>query len=76
MIEISEEQIVKLLLYVHSKLLETPCDHSLKFSLQWAKQNRLNPMQFTDFLEEHGGFCDCEVVTNVPEDMSLDLDLE
>ena len=76
MIEISEEQIVKLLLYVHSKLLETPCDHSLKFSLQWAKQNRLNPMHLTSFLKKYGGFCDCEVVTNVSNDMSLELDLE
>ena len=40
------------------------CDHSHRFTKQWLKDNQQSPDQVVAWLEQHGGFCDCEVIAN------------
>ena len=41
------------------------CDHTFRFTEQWAKSNRLDIIDLYQFLNAQGGFCDCEVCFNV-----------
>ena len=40
------------------------CDHSLKATLEWLRVNRLDIEPVVAWLQDNGGFCDCEVVAN------------
>lgn len=42
------------------------CDFELTFTSQWCRQNGLAIEHIVRWTEAHGGFCDCEVVCNVP----------
>jgi len=55
-----------LIKYVESKLYEYPCDHSLRFSIEWAKMEDLDIEYVIEILQSEGGYCDCEVVMNLP----------
>ena len=41
------------------------CDHTLREATQWIEQNNLDPEKVIPWLNDHGGFCDCEVISNV-----------
>ena len=41
------------------------CDHTFRFTERWAKSNGLDIIDLYQFLNAHGGFCDCEVCFNV-----------
>lgn len=41
------------------------CDHTFRFTEQWANQNRVDIIDLYQFLNAYGGFCDCEVCFNV-----------
>jgi tetratricopeptide (TPR) repeat protein len=43
------------------------CDHSFRFTEKWAENNNVNIINLYQFLNAHGGFCDCEVCFNVSE---------
>jgi hypothetical protein len=45
------------------------CDHTLKETIEFLKSNKLNPEVVVPWLGEHGGFCDCEVICNVYDDV-------
>ena len=45
------------------------CDHTLKETIEFLKSNKLNPEVVVPWLGEHGGFCDCEVIYNVYDDV-------
>jgi len=45
------------------------CDHSLKESIEFIKSRKLDPEVVVPWLGEHGGFCDCEVIYNVYDDV-------
>jgi tetratricopeptide (TPR) repeat protein len=49
---------------------ETPgCDHTFRFTEQWAEKNGVDIIELYQFLNAHGGFCDCEVCLNVAEEI-------
>lgn len=48
------------------------CDHTFRFTTQWAARNNLDPIDLYQFLNAHGGFCDCEVCFNVEPDIFED----
>ena len=67
---LSEEQLESLLDYVDVELEATPCDHSLKHTMEWARAVGVDPIRLRDSLLEFGGGCDCEVVLNIdPEEI-------
>ena len=74
MIKITSIQIENLKAYIEKKLDSTPCDHSLRFSKDWTDSNGFDFNNLIDILEENGGFCDCEVVMNLPDNEDLVID--
>ena len=41
------------------------CDHTLKEAAQWIEDNKLDQDKVIPWLNDNGGFCDCEVISNV-----------
>lgn len=74
MIILTKLQISKLTLYLDRKLKDEGCDRSRKWTIKWAKRNSINIDNLIDALDDNGGFCDCEVVLNIPPDYDLILE--
>ncbi len=43
------------------------CDHTLKQTFEFIRERSVPEENMVAWLEEHGGFCDCEVISNVEE---------
>jgi hypothetical protein len=43
------------------------CDHTLRETIGFLTSRGLNPAVVIPWLEQHGGYCDCEVIYNVEE---------
>jgi hypothetical protein len=43
----------------------SPCDHSLSDTIQWLGENGEDPEPVVSWLRDNGGYCDCEVISNV-----------
>lgn len=50
---------------VEDQLEQEPCDHTLRLTEAWLASNGHTPSAVVRWLRDHGGYCDCEVVTNV-----------
>jgi len=50
----------------------SPCDHTLKDTVQFLERKKIDVERAVSWLREHGGYCDCEVLGNV-EDEFRDL---
>jgi len=74
MVILKEKQVNELCIFIESKIKNTGCDHSLKNTFKWAEKNGINKDDLIDVLESHGGFCDCEVTMNLPEDCDLEIE--
>lgn len=74
MIKITSIQIENLKAFIEKKLDSSTCDHSLRFAKTWADSNSVDFNDLIDILEENGGFCDCEVVMNLPDNGDLVID--
>ena len=57
--------------FVDARVRSDGCDHSRRFTNLWANENGVDFGELEDVLDNHGGFCDCEVVLNLPEDVSI-----
>jgi hypothetical protein len=44
-----------------------PCDHTLRETISFLRQRNLEIERVVPWLQNHGGYCDCEVVYNVEE---------
>ena len=44
-----------------------PCDHTLGSTIEFLESRGHNPEAIIPWLEEHGGYCDCEVIYNVDD---------
>jgi len=44
---------------------EHGCDHTLRLTLQFLKNNGIDDDTVVTWLNEQGGYCDCEVLGNV-----------
>ncbi len=51
--------------FIEIKLEDEPCNHSLRFSMQFMMENRLNFPRVSSWLQENGGFCDCKVLEQI-----------
>lgn len=51
------------MLFEHLKYLK--CDNTLKQSKNFLKANNLDVAANVEWLENNGGYCDCEVLMNV-----------
>ena len=46
---------------------DEPCGHSLNQTLEFLRDRGLPEEKIVAWLEEHGGYCDCEVISNVED---------
>ncbi len=51
--------------WLEKKLDATPCDHTHRFTLQYARTNELDEEALLEWLRDYGGVCDCEVLAQV-----------
>lgn len=59
---ISQDQLADLISSVSST---AGCDNTLSGAKAWALRNSVDPIDLYQFLNAHGGFCDCEIHLNV-----------
>ncbi|MFG1490844.1 DUF2695 domain-containing protein [Oceanospirillum sp. HFRX-1_2] len=62
------EELKNLLSYLDRE--DAPhCDHTLRETINFLKSCNLEPATIVPWLNEHGGYCDCEVIFNVYDDV-------
>ena len=47
--------------------LEVGCDHTPKITIAFLNENKLSQNIILPWLQEQGGYCDCEILANVEE---------
>ena len=70
---LGKANVKKLFKYIEAQLKSAPCDHTLRHTEQWLKDN-LTDEKAEKALEEikaQGGYCDCEVLLNCYEDYDI-----
>ena len=60
-----KEEIEELFDYLETKLEREPCNHTLRFSMQFMMENRLNFPKLSNWLQQNGGYCDCKVLEQI-----------
>jgi len=73
---LTENQVTELCVFIENRIENVGCDHSLKNTFEWAEKNGIDKADLIDVLELNGGFCDCEVTMNLPENCDLEIELE
>jgi Protein of unknown function (DUF2695) len=43
------------------------CDHTYRFTNKWISENKQKSSPVFEWLEENGGFCDCEIAANAQD---------
>jgi hypothetical protein len=51
--------------FVEKKLGAEECNHSLRYSMQYMMENRLDFPKLSSWLQQNGGFCDCKVLEQI-----------
>ena len=69
---ITNEQLKALFDYLNNLLEKQGCDDTSRFAIAWLENNGHPTQDVIDWLEENGGYCDCEVVMNVLYEMFED----
>lgn len=62
-IPVSKENLKGLFDWLDAKL--DKCDHTLKYTIQYLTNEALSENEIIIWLNEQGGYCDCEVLANV-----------
>ncbi|KZN39327.1 hypothetical protein N480_00430 [Pseudoalteromonas luteoviolacea S2607] len=62
-------ELLKELLSFLNRENDPNCDHTLRETTDFLISRNLNPDKIIPWLNEHGGFCDCEVIFNVYDDV-------
>ena len=71
---LSEKEVQNLFAYLEELLDNSCCDHTLRYTEMWLKEN-ISPKIFESVIKEiidMGGYCDCEVLFNCYEDYDID----
>ena len=65
-LSLSPEALEALGQHLETLLAAQPCDHTLRHTKAWLKQQRIaSPAKVLRGIQQAGGFCDCEVTFNV-----------
>jgi Protein of unknown function (DUF2695) len=64
-------RVEHLISFVDRHVRSEGCNHTHRFTEEWARQESVNWHDLLDILEANGGYCDCEVVLNLPQDTDL-----
>ncbi len=70
---LTEENVQKLFEYLEEQLDNSCCNHTLRHTEQWLKENISQEMIESVITEitDMGGYCDCEVLLNCYEDYDI-----
>ena len=63
----SRELFIQLFDYLDAKSEEMGCNHTLRITLEFLESKNVSPDTVVEWLNEKGGYCDCEVLANVEE---------
>jgi Protein of unknown function (DUF2695) len=66
--------VAQLCEFVDQRVRKEGCDHSHRFTRQWAMAEAVDWDDLLDILDANGAYCDCEVVLNLPEDEDLECE--
>ena len=58
-------QVTELFEYLEDRLERDPCDHSLRYAMQFMMEKHLNFPKMTSWLNDNGGYCDCKVLEQI-----------
>lgn len=61
---VPESELEKLFSYLDDRLQKQGCDHTLLLTSQWIMDSGNSEVSIISWLEDTGGHCDCEVLTN------------
>ena len=61
----SKKNLQKLFDWIDEKLADVDCDCTLRHAREFIRKLGLDEAVVVDWLEDHGGYCDCEVLINV-----------
>jgi malonyl CoA-acyl carrier protein transacylase len=64
---ISVDKINELFDYLDEQLGEYDCDDTLNLTVNFIEENSLPKDSLISWLNENGGYCDCEVIANIEE---------
>ena len=69
---IDRAQLDSLHRHIESRRVQNGCDHTLRFSQEWAMAHpEVDWPRLQMSLEDAGGHCDCEVLANTDPDQTL-----
>jgi hypothetical protein len=54
---------------LEAELESQSCDHTRRITQAWLVTRGHDPAAVFRWLDEHGGYCDCEVLANVPDEV-------
>lgn len=54
--------------FLDSRLESEDCDHTLRLTREFLRERSVPEEPVVAWLGEHGGFCDCEVLSNVEDE--------
>lgn len=63
----AKEHFTGLFDFLDNKLGNESCEHTLRFTEEYLNDKGLYSEDVIEFLEENGGYCDCEILANVKE---------
>ena len=58
---LSDELLEAFFAHVERQVGERGCDHTRRAATEWLTARGLRTLAVIEWLDEHGGFCDCEV---------------
>lgn len=64
---ISFSDLAELFDYLDEQLGGQGCDHTSRMTSAFLDSRNLNTAAILPWLEEYGGYCDCEILANVEE---------
>ncbi len=61
----AKDEIEDLFDYLDVRSQGESCVHNLRFTMQFLMERRLDMPKVMSWLNENGGYCDCEVLQNI-----------
>lgn len=71
---ISFNDLAALFDHLDEQLGENGCDHTPRMTKAFLENKNLNTKAILPWLEEYGGYCDCEVLANVEESWESEIE--
>ena len=63
-----KEMFLRLVVFLEGNDVMRYCDGTLRLTEMFIEDNGLDKTATIEWLQDHGGFCDCEVLLNIAYD--------